>query len=161
MIAPLQLDDFETQVLAYERVEAESPPEDVDVGVAFGFEIDAEVDEERGNQRIRLLVSYNEEDVPDDVEPYIKHRGRLQVTGWLHWIDEEFADREDAERLLLTNGLTMLYGIARVRVADLTDESRTDGEDRLILPSVSFLPIVEDWLEEEQVSEDESESAEE
>ena len=150
MIAPLQLHDFETQTLAYERIEAEPPPEDADVGVGLGFEIDAEVDEERDAQRIDLLVSYNEEDIPEDVEPYIKHRGRLRITGWLHWFDEEFAEREDAERLLLTNGLTMLYGIARVRIADLTE-----GDGQLILPSVSFLPIVEDWLEEEKRSSDE------
>ena len=147
MIAPLQLVDFETTALAYERLDAEPPPEDLDLGVGLGFEIEAEVDEERDAQRIRLLVSYNEEDVPEDVKPYLKHRGRLRVTGWLQWIDEETADRDDAERLLLTNGLTMLYGIARVRVADLTD-----GDGRLLLPSVSFLPIVDDWLEEEEPS---------
>lgn len=142
MIAPLQLADFETTALAYERLDAEPPPEETDLGVALGFEIEAGVDEERDLQRIRLLVSYNEEDVPEDVEPYLKHRGRLRVTGWLQWVDEETADRDDAERLLLTNGLTMLYGIARVRVADLTN-----GDDQLLLPSVSFLPIVDDWLE--------------
>lgn len=149
MIAPLQLVDFETTALGYERLDAEPPPEEADLGVALGFEIEAGVDDERDLQRIRLLVSYNEEDVPEDVEPYLKHRGRLRVTGWLQWVDEETADRDDAERLLLTNGLTMLYGIARVRVADLTE-----GDDRLLLPSVSFLPIVDDWLEEEESSDE-------
>ena len=149
MIAPLQLFDFETTTLAYERLDAEPPPEEADLGVALGFEIEAGVDEERDLQRIRLLVSYNEEDVPEDVEPYLKHRGRLRVTGWLQWVDEETADRDDAERLLLTNGLTMLYGVARVRVADLTA-----GDDRLLLPSVSFLPIVDGWLEEEESSDE-------
>jgi preprotein translocase subunit SecB len=69
------------------------------------------------------------------------------VTGQLYWADEEVAAREDARRLLLTNGLSMLYGIARVRVADITDDG---DEDRLVLPSVNFLPVAEDWLSEDE-----------
>jgi preprotein translocase subunit SecB len=76
------------------------------------------------------------------------HRGELRVTGWLTWISEEVATRDDARRLLLVNGLSMLFGIARVRVADLTAGS----DRRLVLPSISFKPIVEDFLEEDRNS---------
>ena len=152
--APLQLADFEAATLAYERLEAEPPPDDADLGVGLSFEIDAEFDEEQETQRIELHVRYNDEDeVPEEVAPYIAHRGHVRVTGWLHWIDEEFAAREDAQRLLLTNGLSMLYGIARVRVADLT----ADGRDRrLVLPSVNFQPAVEEWLVEAEDEEPEA-----
>lgn len=152
--APLQLADFEAATLAYERLEAAPPPDDVEMGVGLSIEMDATFEEDRDVQRLQLDVRYNnEEDVPEDATPYIAHRGHVRVTGWLHWASEEVAARDDAERLLLTNGLSMLYGIARVRVADLT----ADGRDRrLVLPSVNFQPAVQQWLEE---SDDENSEA--
>lgn len=151
--APLQLADFEAATLAYERLEAESPPDDAEMGVGLSVEMDAEFDEEREVQRIQLDVRYNnEEDVPEEVAPYLAHRGHVRVTGWLYWASEEFAAREDAQRLLLNNGLSMLYGIARVRVADLTAD---EGNRRLVLPSVNFQPAVQEWLEEDEEETDE------
>ena len=144
--APLQLADFEAATLAYERLEADPPPDDIEMGVGLSIEMDAAFEEDRDVQRLQLDVRYNnEEDVPEDAAPYIAHRGHVRVTGWLHWASEEVAARDDAERLLLTNGLSMLYGIARVRVADLT----ADGLDRrLVLPSVNFRSAVQQWLDE-------------
>ena len=155
MIAPLQLHNYSTTTLSYERLEAETPPEDVEPGIGLSFGVDAEFDDEEEVQYIALNVRYNQdEEVPEDLAPYIVHRGHVRVTGKLYWADEEVAAREDARRLLLTNGLSMLYGIARVRVADITDDGE---EDRLVLPSVNFLPVAEDWLSED---EDESEPTE-
>jgi preprotein translocase subunit SecB len=152
MIAsPLQLADFEAATLAYERLEADPPPDDAEMGVGLSIEMDAAFEEDRDVQRLQLDIRYNnEEDVPEEAAPYIAHRGHVRVTGWLYWASEEVAAREDAERLLLTNGLSMLYGIARVRVADLT----ADGRDRrLVLPSVNFQPAVQQWLEENESEE--------
>jgi len=147
MIAPLQLHNYSTTTLSYERLEAETPPEDVELGIGLSFGVDAEFDDEEEVQHIALNVRYNQdEEVPEDLAPYIVHRGHVRVTGQLYWADEEVAAREDARRLLLTNGLSMLYGIARVRVADITDDG---DEDRLVLPSVNFLPVAEDWLSED------------
>ena len=147
MIAsPLQLVDFEAATLAYERLEADPPPDNAEMGVGLSIEMDAAFEKDRDVQRLQLDVRYNnEEDVPEDAAPYIAHRGHVRVTGWLHWASEEVAARDDAERLLLTNGLSMLYGIARVRVADLTADGR---DQRLVLPSVNFRPAVQQWLEE-------------
>lgn len=148
MIAPLQLIDFRTTTLAYERLEAEPLPEDVEMGAALTFEIEATADEEREAQRIDLTVSYNQpDDVPDEVAPHIQHRGRLRATGWIRWVDSDFAARDDARQLLLTNGLSMLYGVARVRVADLTDDA---SSNRLILPSANFHGLVMDWVAEDE-----------
>jgi preprotein translocase subunit SecB len=148
MIAPLQLHNYSTTTLSYERLEAETPPEDVELGIGLSFGVDAEFDDEEEVQHIALNVRYNQdEEVPEDLAPYIVHRGHVRVTGQLYWADEEVAAREDARRLLLTNGLSMLYGIARVRVADITDDG---DEDRLVLPSVNFLPVAEDWLSEDE-----------
>jgi len=156
MIAPLQLLDYRTTTLAYERLDAEPPPDDVDLGVALEFEIDATYDDENEVQRLALTVGYNEKEVPDEVAPYISHQGRIRVTGWLQWIDDEVSNRDDARDLMLTNGLTMLYGIARVRVADLTEGG---DRDRLLLPSVAFQPIVRDWLQEDEDSADDASEA--
>jgi preprotein translocase subunit SecB len=146
--APLQLLNYRTTTLAYERLEAESSPEDLELGVGLSFGVDAEFDDEEEVQRIALDVRYNQEDeVPEEIAPYIVHRGHVRVTGLLQWVNEEYATRDDARRLLLTNGLSMLYGIARVRVADIT----ADGEEeRLVLPSMNFRPVAEDWLDEEE-----------
>jgi len=149
MIAPLQLLDYRTTMLAYERLDAKSPPDDVDLGVALEFEIDATYEDEKDVQRLALTIGYNQTQIPDEVAPYIAHRGQVRVTGSLRWIDDEVASRDDARDLMLTNGLTMLYGIARVRVADLTE----GGErERLLLPSIAFQPIVKDWLQDDENS---------
>lgn len=156
MIAPLQLLDYHTATLAYERLDTEPPPDDVDLGVALEFAIDATYDDEKDVQRLALTVGYNQTKVPDEVAPYIAHRGQVRVTGSLRWIDDEVASRDDARDLMLTNGLTMLYGIARVRVADLTE----GGErERLLLPSIAFQPIVKDWLQDDEKSTDEANGA--
>jgi hypothetical protein len=146
MIAPLQLLDYQSELRSYDRLEAEPVPDDVDMGVGLGLEVKTEFDDDREALCVRLTVQFNpEEEIPEDVHPYVMHRGALHVTGWLTWISEEFADRDDARRLLLVNGLSMLFGIARVKIADLT----SDSDRRLVLPSISFKPIVEDFLEED------------
>jgi preprotein translocase subunit SecB len=146
MIAPLQLLDYQSELRSYDRLEAEPVPDDVDMGVGLGLEVNTEFDDDREALCVRLTVQFNpEEEIPEDVHPYVMHRGALHVTGWLTWISEEFAERDDARRLLLVNGLSMLFGIARVKIADLT----SDSARRLVLPSISFKPIVEDFLEKD------------
>jgi hypothetical protein len=154
-MAPLQLIDFHSDILAYKRLEAEPWPDDVDEGIALSFELEARHDEDRNAQQLTLTIGYNDEDrIPDEAAPYIAHRGRISITGWLRWIDEEIAARDNARELLFTNGFSMLYSVARVRVADLTEGASTE---RLLLPSVNFLPMVRDWLSQSEVeSEDES-----
>jgi len=152
MQSPLQLVDYRAHLLRYERLDPEPAPEDLNFGVGLGIEFETESDEARNAQRIKLTVSFNEDAVPDEVQTHIMHRGRFQVTGWLQWISEEAAAREDAHRLLLVNGLSMLFGVARVYVADLT----VGNGDRLILPSISFKPIVEDFLDDQNADEDEN-----
>ena len=142
MQSPLQLLDYRSNLLHYERLNPEPVPDDINFGVGLGIEFETGFDEEQGAQRIDLIVSFNEDAVREEIQPYIAHRGRFQVTGWLNWISEEVAARDDAERLLLVNGLSMLFGVARVYIADLTAGSG----DRLMLPSITFKPIVDKSL---------------
>jgi len=146
MIAPLQLLDYRSELQAYERLDAEPVPEDVDMGIGLGVELNTEFDDDREALCVRLTIDFNpESEIPEEIRPYVMHRGRFQVTGWLTWIDESIASRDDARRLLLVNGLSMLFGIARVHIADLTSGS----DRRLVLPSISFKPIVEAFLKGE------------
>jgi len=155
MIAPLQLLDYQSELRSYDRLEAEPVPDDVDMGVGLGLEVDTEFDDDRKALCVRLTVQFNpEEEIPEDIHPYVMHRGALHVTGWLTWISEDFADRDDARRLLLVNGLSMLFGIARVKIADLT----SDSDRRLVVPSISFKPIVENFLEEDEGADEPEES---
>jgi preprotein translocase subunit SecB len=151
MLAPLQLRDYRVATLSYEHQSAEPRPEEdnVDIGVALGFEMEFAWDEEQKAHCLTLLTSFNEEGVPEDQKPYVAHRGHIEVQGWFRWIDNEVATQDNSERLLLVNGLSMLYGIARTRVADVTS---TGPGKRLLLPSISFLPIVSDWIEEEETA---------
>ena len=148
MIAPLQLIDYTAETVSYERLDADPAPDDMDLGVGLGFGIDARADEERNAQCVILSVRFNQNDdeIPDDLKPCMAHRGHVRVQGWIRWISEEMAERDDAPELLLTNGLAMLYGIARVHIAHLTDGRNAD---RLLVPSISFQPIVDDWMKHE------------
>lgn len=144
MISPLQLLDYRSELLAYERLDAESPPDDLDMGVGLAIEFDTHFDEGRDAQCLDLVVDFNQEDgVPEEVQPYLIHRGRYRTVGWVRWIDDEVSAREDAHRLLMVNGLSMLFGITRVYVAELTSGS----ERRLVLPSVTFQTAVDDFLD--------------
>jgi preprotein translocase subunit SecB len=145
MIAPLQLIDYTTETVLYERRNTEPTPDDVDVGVELGFGMDAKVDEERDAHCVTLIVRFNLnlEEIPEEVQPYIAHRGEVRVQGWIRWINDEMEKRDDAPELLLTNGLAMLYGIARVHIAQLTDGR---SADRLLVPSISFQPMVDEWM---------------
>lgn len=146
MISPLQLIDYTAETLRYERLDPEPVPKDMEIGVGLGFEIDTAVEEERNAQRLTLSVHFNdkEDDIPKEIAPHIAHRGQVRVQGWVRWINKDMSERDDAQRLLLTNGLSMLYGIARVHTAQLT-AGRTSA--RLLLPSVSFQPMVDEWME--------------
>ena len=141
MLAPLQLIDYRAAVQSYERFENAEVTEENAFGIALSLQFEGKLDEENGAQRLKLVVRYNQEDdVPEEQQPFIAHRGEISVEGWLRWINEKVAAREDADKLLRANGLAMLYGIARVRIADLTE--RGNGR-RLLLPSVNFQHVVQ------------------
>jgi len=141
MLAPLQLIDYRAAVQSYERFENAEVTEENAFGIALTLQFEGKLDEENGAQRLKLVVRYNQEDdVPEEQQPFIAHRGVISVEGWLRWISEKVAAREDADKLLRANGLAMLYGIARVRIADLTDQG--NGR-RLLLPSVNFQKVVQ------------------
>lgn len=148
MIAPLQLIDYTSETVGYERRNAEPVPEDIELGVELGFGMDAKVDEERNAHCVTLFVRFNLnlDEIPEEIQPYIAHRGEARVRGWIRWIDEEAEARDDAPELLLTNGLAMLYGIARVHIAQLTDGR---SAERLLVPSISFQPMVDEWMRHE------------
>lgn len=147
MISPLQLIDYVAETVSYERLDAEPAPDDEDTAIALGFEMDTAFDEDRTAQRLTLTVHFNNHhtDVPEEVAPYIAHRGQVRVCGWIRWVRDEMAQRDDAQKLLLINGLSMLYGVARVHAAQLT-EGR--AAERLLIPSISFQPMVEEWMQQ-------------
>lgn len=125
MLAPLQLIDYRAAVQSYERFENAEVTEENAFGIALSLQFEGKLDEENGAQRLKLVVRYNQEDdVPEEQQPFIAHRGEISVEGWLRWINEKVAAREDADKLLRANGLAMLYGIARVRIADLTERGK-------------------------------------
>ncbi len=145
MIAPIQLIDFAVDQLTYEqaRPAAEELPDALG-GVVLGLDLERMYGEDEEHPHLRLVVSFNEEDIPEDAEGHIYHRGRIVLSGWFGWSREEAAKHVDhPEKLLLVNGLSILYGIARQHLLQLTEPGPAP---RMMLPSISLLPVVEQWL---------------
>ncbi len=156
--APFQLLDYHIESLSLERLHpsVENVPESAGGALGFGMEIrpTEEVEEEVYEVELELHVNEDEEAIPDEAREHVFHKAHATLVGQFMWMEgKKPDDSEEADKLLLVNGLTMLYGNARVHLRQLTDP----GPDPVLhLPSVSFKPIVEAWLQEEAASSSDS-----
>jgi preprotein translocase subunit SecB len=147
MLAPLQLTDYAIDGLAYEQVRRKAG----DAGVAasqasLGFRF-AE-NEEDGRFHLGLEVNINQDGLPEESAGEVLHRGQIRISGWFAWAEGvDPTELENARKLLLVNGYSVLYGIARTHFVHLTEPGPAP---RLMLPSITFLPIIEQWLAEEE-----------
>lgn len=154
MLAPIQLIDFAVDQLDYEQVRppGEELPDALS-GVVLGIDVEQVSGIDTEHPYVQLIISFNEEEVPEEAKasghPY--HQGRIVLSGWFNWSREKVAERVDnPEKLLLVNGLSMLYGIARQQLLQITEPGPAP---RLMLPSISFLPFVERWLAKDEEEE--------
>lgn len=128
--APLQLRDYAVTDLAYRRrPDGERTPDD---GLTMRFEMEGA---RAGGETVLLVlrVWFNEAEDDDSETPPAPHTGHVEVRGGFQWVGPE--DVPGRDRLTVVNGLSVLYGIARVYVAQA---SGSGPDARLVLPSVSF-----------------------
>lgn len=152
MLAPIQLLDYAITDLAYKQdLPSDGPlPEALGgVSLAFGLELSQpEGTAPEGTAhtyQILLQVAFNEgaDGAPEGEEGHVYHRGHLQLLGWFRWKPPS-GDFAEPEKLLLVNGASILYGIVRTHLSQLTEPGPAP---RLLLPSVSFRHIVEQLRE--------------
>ena len=99
--------------------------------------IDFDVKENTKNKNLFLLemkVDLNEGQELNKVAMYQIH---LHLLGWFHFTAE--LDANAKAKMLATNASSMLYGVARTVVADLTGSL---GPERYILPTLNLLAVI-------------------
>lgn len=133
-LAPLQLDDYVVVNSMYAVRDVEGEP---DGGLTVRFHTSGVRDGE--TVELRLTVWVNNGPPPDaeeeDAGRNNPHTALAEIVGRFRWIGDE---REDQDRLIVVNGVSMLYGIARVVIAQA---SSAGSLERLILPAYSFANV--------------------
>ena len=133
--APFQLVDYrvDEQSLLLSPTLASEGVDEGAVNLAFDFKAESL---EPGDVQLGLRVRINDLEEGETLGatdvPYI---GRVSVVGRFHWLGGD-DDPVELRRLLTVNGLSMLYGIARVYVRQLATSAGGRG---LILPTLSFV----------------------
>lgn len=146
MITPLQLKDYTIDHVSFEvnpvyRTDRErvtsirsSPPRE-----RFQLSYELFRDKETGNQSgIRLIAELQPEDPDEDW----RYKVSIGIFGEFAYIDEPQNRPEtfDPDHFLLINGLSILYGLLRAKVTELTSGT---PYGKLILSTVDFSAIVE------------------
>ena len=156
MLAPLQLLDYAIDRVQYEQIRpgTEEMPDPAEIA-GLGFRMEMEQMKDSDVVRLQLQVEVNQEELPEEVEGHVFHRGSIRISGWFTWIDEDVPERfKDPQKLMLVNGLSILYGVARNHMVHLTEPGPAP---RLMLPSISFFPLVEEWLADNGAEDEEAE----
>jgi preprotein translocase subunit SecB len=146
--APFQFLDYHIEQLTLDRFhpDIDEAPDHVGTALGFGMEIRRVDDVEEDVYEVQLDLHLNDDEdaIPEDERDQVFHRAHLTIVGRFQWLeDAKPSDEEEADKLLLVNGLSMLYGTARVHLRQLTDPG---PEPVLHIPSISFKPIVEQAL---------------
>lgn len=132
--APIQLASYEI----HEQIVQLHPGGDVSQpssGLYLGVWGDRSFEDDRVS--LDLFVSVNETDPEGDAvaETNPHYRGRVVLRGEFLWIGGEDLPEEERRNLLTVNGLSVLYGIARVYLRQLAEPLPAPP---LLLPTVSF-----------------------
>ncbi len=134
------IDDFTLQVNPTLK-EAEEYEVDLNVDFEIGRSND-----DKPNFEVKLLVDVNQKDEFFRNAPYRVH---LLVTGYFHF--PEGTDEDNINKLILPNGLSILYGIARNTVSQSTGVARFG---RFLLPSINLIKVIQDKAKKEETIEE-------
>lgn len=83
---------------------------------------------------VDMVIDLNEGQELEKFETYQIH---LHILGWFYFTAK--LDQETKARMMATNASSMLYGVARTIVADLTGSL---GPERHILPTLNLLAVI-------------------
>ena len=132
VLAPVQMLDYAVVEQTYVRHIPDTDPE-----TAAVQNVQLNVSGQRDLSGVNLLldVHANPPDENPDGAVYAQE-GRVRVAGRFRWIGAE--SPSDQEQLLVVNGVSFLYGIARVYLAQASSGA---AGPRMMLPSFSFRDI--------------------
>ena len=138
-ISPIQLVRYTVLDVAFRRnLEAEAGPT-----IIFGTDVN-QYDPSEATQddpqfiglRVRMHTGQ-----PGCAEEDAREQGHVHLIGGVAWAGPPDFDPEQKQRLLRVNGLSLLYGIARTLIAQL---SETGGMAPVMLPTVGFQNFADD-----------------
>ena len=130
MIAQMQLENFVVDQLAFKAALDDKEPSKGLIGVDFEVKAHAK---DKDRFLIRMQVDLNKG------QAFKKNGGyqvQMQIVGWFKF--EKDVDGNTKKKMLYTNATSILYGVARTVVAQL---SGTLGTKKFILPAVNLLEI--------------------
>lgn len=138
-ISPIQLVRYTVVDVAFRRnMEAEAGP-----SILFGTDVDWYDPSEATHEdpqfiglRVRMHTGQ-----PGCAEEDAREQGHVHLIGGVAWAGPPDFDPGQKRRLLYVNGLSLLYGIARTLIAQL---SETGGMAPVMLPTVGFQNFADD-----------------
>jgi len=135
LLASLQLDRYLVDDLVFKcnssAVTGEDTPATPTIGVNFDVK---ESIKDKNVFLLDMVVDLNEGQELREFDTYQIH---LHILGWFHFTAK--LDKETKARMLATNASSMLYGVARTVVANLTGSL---GPKRHILPALNLLAVL-------------------
>jgi|CXWL01.1.fsa_nt_gi preprotein translocase subunit SecB len=135
LIAGLQLDRYLVDDLAFKCNTAIVQKDDKFSPPTIGIDFDVKENINDPNVfLIEMVVDLNYGQGPKEFETYQIH---LHLYGWFRFTIE--MDQAAKGKMMAVNASSMLYGIARTIVANLTGSL---GEGRYILPTLNLLAVI-------------------
>ena len=147
-LAPIQLVDY----VVVEQGLTVHPDADYDAeqpdGVALGLGLAVEPTEEGIEIILGMGINEPPPEGADSTQPSNAiYRGRFGIRGHFLWIGADDLTPEEQRKLLVVNGVSALYGIARVHVRQLSEP--LPGPP-LILPMLSFADALDGLIAAEE-----------
>ena len=130
MIAQLQLQNFVVDQLTFKTALEEKEPSTGSIGVDFEVKAHAK---DKNSYLMIMQVDLNKG------QAFKKNGGyqiQMQIMGWFKFTAD--LDEEAKNKMLGTNASSILFGVARTIVAQLTG---TLGKRKFILPAVNLLEL--------------------
>jgi preprotein translocase subunit SecB len=142
LLADLQLDRYLVDDLAF-RCNKTVAKKDTLAAPTIGIDFDVkESAKDKNKFLLDMVVDLNEGQELEKFETYQIH---LHIVGWFHFTAE--LDANTRAKMLATNASSMLYGVARTIVANLTGSL---GAERYILPTLNLLSVIKAKMESRQ-----------
>ena len=134
LLAGLQLDRYLVDDLIFKCNKFATTKEDKPVDQILGVDFDVKENTEDKNRfLLEMKVDLNEGQA---FKKFQSHQIHLHLLGWFRFTTN--LDDATKARMLLTNASSILYGVARSIVANLTGSL---GAERYILPSLNLMEI--------------------
>ena len=141
MLAPLNFDEYFVDNLSIQGNPSYHPADEQEVDFSIDYEIGRANDGTPAFE-LRLLVDVNQR---EEFFRQSAYRIHLEVTGYFHF--PEGTDEKDINRIVLPNGLSILYGIARSTISQSTGVARFG---RFLLPSINLIEVIKNKKKKEE-----------